>query len=175
MANPNGMENSDEIRNKVAESALITFNLEDLYQVGQRKTFDLKDFLFEGLILREKDYREALKNFDWSVYQGAFVNIECTADAIVPQWSFMLASAYLQPVAKRVVMGTSDTLETVLFQDTLAGLELEQFRDERVIVKGCSKYPVPTSAYVEFVSKLRPIAKSVMYGEACSTVPLFKA
>jgi hypothetical protein len=168
------MVKAEEIRNKVAESTLITFNLEDLYQVGERKVFDLKDFLFEGLILREKDYRQALKDFDWSAYQDCLVNIECTADAIVPQWAFMLAATYLQPVVKRVVMGTSETLETVLYQEALAKLDLEQFRDERVIVKGCSKYPVPTSAYVEFVSKLAPIAKSVMYGEACSTVPLFK-
>jgi len=162
------------IRNKVAESTLITFNLEDLYQVGERKTFDLKDFLFEGLMLREKDYRQALTDFDWSAYQHCFVSIQCSADAIVPQWAFMLAATYLQPVAKRIVMGTSETLETVLYQEALANLELEQFRDERIIVKGCSKYPVPTSAYVEFVSKLQPIAKAVMYGEACSTVPLFK-
>ena len=168
------MSQSEEIRNKVDESGLITFNLEDHYQVGDRKVFDLKEFLFEGLILREKDYREALKTFDWSVYQDTLVNLECTADAIVPQWAFMLASTYLQPVVKRVVMGTSETLETALYQESLADLDLEQFRDERVIVKGCSKYPVPTSAYVEFVAKLRPIAKSVMYGEACSTVPLFK-
>ena len=168
------MSEQDEIRNKVAESALITFNLEDLYQVGQRKTFDLKDFLFEGLILREKDYRQALKDFDWSQYQDSFVNIQCSADAIVPQWAFMLAATYLQPVAKRIVMGTSETLETVLYQEMLTDLDLEQFRDERVIVKGCSQYPVPTSAYVEFVAKLTPVAKSLMYGEACSTVPLFK-
>ncbi|MCB0756363.1 MAG: DUF2480 family protein [Flavobacteriales bacterium] len=164
----------DEIRNKVAESGLITFNLEDLYQVGPRKTFDLKYFLFEGLILREKDYRQQLKDLDWSAYQDAFVNIECTADAIVPQWACMLAATYLQPVAKRVVMGTSETLETVLYQEALSNLDLSQFQDERVIVKGCSKYPVPTSAFVEFVSKLTPVAKSVMYGEACSTVPLLK-
>ncbi len=168
------MSNQDEIRNKVAESSLITFNLEDLYQVGPRLTFDLKDFLFEGLILREKDYRQQLIELDWSDYQDAFVNIACTADAIVPQWAFMLAATYLQPIARRVVMGTPETLETVLYQETLANLDLEQFRDERVIVKGCSKYPVPTSAYVELVSKLRPVAKALMYGEACSTVPLFK-
>ena len=168
------MTEQEEIRNKVAESALITFNLEDLYQVGPRLTFDLKNFLFEELILREKDFRQALKHFDWSIYQDAYVNIECTADAIVPQWAFMLVATYLQDVAKRMVMGSSETLETVLYQEALVNLDLEQFREERVIVKGCSKYPVPTSAYVEFVSKLRPIAKSVMYGEACSTVPLFK-
>ena len=168
------MSEANEIRNKVDESGLIIFNLEDLYRVGDRKTFDLKEFLFEGLILREKDYRQQLKDFDWSAYQAAFVNIECTADAIVPQWAYMLAATYLQPVAKRVVMGTSETLETVLYQETLGKLDSEPFRDERVIVKGCSKYPVPTSAYVELVSKLRTVAKSVMYGEACSTVPLFK-
>ena len=168
------MSEAEEIRNKVAESALITFNLEDLYQVGARKTFDLKEFLFEGLILREKDYRQALKDFDWTSYQDCLVNLECTADAIVPQWAFMLASTYLKPVAKRAIMGTAETLETVLYQEALANLDLEQFRDERVIVKGCSKYPVPTSAYVEFVSTLSLVSKSIMYGEACSTVPLFK-
>jgi hypothetical protein len=168
------MTQSDEIRNRVGESGLITFNLEDLFQTGNRKVFDLKDFLYEGLILREKDYREALKDHDWSSYQDCFVSINCSADAIVPQWAFMLASTYLQLVTKRIVMGTAETLETVLYQEALASLDIEQFRDERVIVKGCSKYPVPTSAYVELVSKLRPIAKSVMYGEACSAVPLFK-
>jgi hypothetical protein len=164
----------EEIRNKVAESSLITFNLEDLYQVGPRSTFDLKDFLFEGLILREKDYRQRLVELDWSQFDGHFVNIQCSADAIVPQWAFMLAATYIQPVAKRVVMGSSETLETVLFQESISKLDLGQFEDERVIVKGCSKYPVPTSAYVELVSRLRPVAKSLMYGEACSTVPLFK-
>jgi hypothetical protein len=128
------MTEGDEIRNKVAESTLMTFDLEDLYQVGERKVFDLSEFLFEGLILREKDYRQQLKDLDWSVYQNTFVNIQCTADAIVPQWAFMLAATYLQPVAKRVVMGTSETLETVLYQEALANLDLEQFRDERVIV-----------------------------------------
>jgi hypothetical protein len=110
------MKNVDEIRNKVAESSLITFNLEDLYQVGPRSAFDLADFLFEGLILREKDYRQRLIDLDWSQYAGHFVHIQCSADAIVPQWAFMLAATYLEPVAKRVVMGSSETLETVLFK-----------------------------------------------------------
>ena len=162
------------IKNKVAESGLITFNLEDLHQVGPRSVFDLKEYLFEGSVLREKEYRKALITFDWSEYQDSFVAITCTADAIVPQWAFMLAATYLQPVAKRVVMGTPETLETMLYHEALSDLDLEQFKDERVIVKGCSKYPVPTSAYVEFVAKLQPVARSVMYGEACSTVPLFK-
>ncbi len=168
------MKSEEEIRNKVDESGLITFNLEDLYQVGDRLVFDLKDFLFEGLILREKDYRKQLKQLDWSKYKGAFVAITCSADAILPQWAFMLATTYLQPFAKRVVMGNLETMETVLFQEELARLDMEKYRGERVIIKGCSRYPVPTSAYVEFVSKLLPVAKSVMYGEACSTVPLFK-
>lgn len=168
------MDDITGIRNKVAESSLITFNLEDLYQVGERKTFDLADFLYEGLILREKDYRAQLKDFDWSVYQHAFVNVTCTADAIVPQWAFMLAATYLQEVAKRFVVGSTETLETLLFQEALANLDIAPFKDERIIVKGCSKYPVPISAYAELVARLRPIAKSIMYGEACSTVPLYK-
>lgn len=168
------MEPTGEITNKVAESGLITFNLEDLYVLGNRKTFDLKDFLFEGLILREKYYRQRLKGFDWSSYKDAYVNLECTADAIIPQWAFMLASTYLQEVASRVVMGSKETLEIVLFQEALAKLDVEQFRDERVIVKGCSKYPVPIAAYVEFVTRVKPVTKSLMYGEACSTVPLYK-
>lgn len=164
----------DEIRNKVAESSLITFNLEDLYRTGLRSTFDLKDFLFEGLMLREKDYRQRLAELDWTKYEGHFVNILCSADAIVPQWAFMLAATYLEPVAERVLMGPSEALETILFQEALASLDVEQFRDQRVIVKGCSRYPVPASAYVELVTRLRPVVKSLMYGEACSTVPLFK-
>lgn len=168
------MSESEEIRNKVAESSLITFNLEDLYQVGPRSVFDLKDFLFEGLILKEKDFRQALKDFDWSQYQDQYVAITCTADAIVPQWAYMLVSTYLQPVSKHCVFGDLEALETSLYEAQIAGLDLAEFNDERIIVKGCSQYPVPAAAYVLLVNKLRPVAKSIMYGEACSTVPLYK-
>lgn len=167
------MEN--EIINKVASSGLTEFNLEDYYPKGERAVFDLKEFLFQGLILKEKDFREALKTFDWTNYQDKYVAVLCSADAIVPSWAFMLAAVHLEPYAKRVVFGNTETLETVLYNDALSKLDIEKFRGEKIIIKGCSKYPVPESAYVEITRLLRPVAKSIMYGEACSTVPLFKA
>jgi hypothetical protein len=167
------MEN--EIINKVASSGLTEFNLEDFYPKGERAVFDLKEFLFQGLILKEKDFREALKNFDWANYQDKYVAVLCSADAIVPSWAFMLAAVHLEPYAKRVVFGNPETLETVLYNDALSKLDIEKFRGEKIIIKGCSKYPVPESAYVEITRLLRPVAKSIMYGEACSTVPLFKS
>lgn len=163
-----------EIINKVASSGLTEFNLEDYYPKGERAVFDLKDFLWQGLILKEKDFREALKNFDFTIYKDKYVAVLCSADAIVPSWSFMLVAVYLEPFAKRVVFGTAETLETVLYNDALSKLDIEKFRGEKIIIKGCSKYPVPESAYVEITRLLRPVAKSIMYGEACSTVPLFK-
>ncbi|MGE0635328.1 MAG: DUF2480 family protein [Bacteroidia bacterium] len=167
------MEN--EIINKVASSGLTEFNLEDFYPKGERVVFDLKDFLFQGLILKEKDFREALKSFDWTTYKDKYVAVLCSADAIVPSWAFMLIAVYLEPYAKRVVFGNPDMLETVLYNDALSKLDIEKFRGEKIIIKGCSKYPVPESAYVEITRLLRPVARSIMYGEACSTVPLFKA
>lgn len=164
-----------EIINKVAASGLTEFNLEDFYPKGERAVFDLKEFLFQGLILKEKEFREALKSFDWTTYQDKYVAVLCSADAIVPSWAFMLAAVYLEPYAKRVVFGNAETLETVLYNDALSKLDIEKFRGEKIIIKGCSKYPVPESAYVEITRLLRPVAKSIMYGEACSTVPLFKA
>jgi hypothetical protein len=166
------MEN--EIINKVASSGLTEFNLEDYYPKGERAVFDLKEFLFQGLILKEKDFREALKTFDWTNYQDKYVAVLCSADAIVPSWAFMLAAVHLEPYAKRVVFGNTETLETVLYNDALSKLDIEKFRGEKIIIKGCSKYPVPESAYVEITRLLRPVAKSIMYGEACSTVPLYK-
>jgi hypothetical protein len=168
------MSEQEEIRNKVAESGLVTFNLEDLYQLGNRSVFDLKDFLFEGLILREKDFRQALKEMDWSIYQDHYVAMTCTADAIVPQWAFMLVSTYIQPVAASCVLGDLEALETSLYQHAINSIDVSEYEDVRVIVKGCSKYPVPASAYVMLVNRLMPVTKSLMFGEACSTVPLHK-
>lgn len=164
-----------EIINKVASSGLTEFNLEDYYPKGERAVFDLKEFLFHDLILKEKDFREVLKTFNWTNYQDKYVAVLCSADAIVPSWAFMLAAIYLEPHAKRVVFGNPETLETVLYNDALSKLDIEKFRGEKIIIKGCSKYPVPESAYVEITRLLRPVAKSIMYGEACSTVPLYKA
>lgn len=167
------MEN--EIVNKVQQSGLTEFNLEDFYPKGERAVFDLKNFLFQGLILKEKDFREALKNFDWTIYKDKYVAVLCSADAIVPSWAFMLATVYIGQHAKKVVCGDTETLETVLFHEALSKIDLEKFRGEKVIIKGCSKYPVPESAYVEITRLLRSVAKSIMYGEACSTVPLYKS
>jgi hypothetical protein len=165
---------SEEIVNKVAQSGLIEFNLEDYYPKGERILLDIKDRLFQGLILKEKDFREFVKGEDWSRYAGKYVSIICSADAVVPTWAYMLLSSALSPFAKKVVFGSLETLETVLFSEVLSTIPKEPFRDGRVVIKGCSNLPVPVSAYVEITRLLRPIARSIMYGEPCSTVPIYK-
>jgi hypothetical protein len=165
---------SDEIINKVSQSSLVEFNLEEYYPAGERMNYDLKDQLFQGLILREKDFREHVKTNDWSHYAGANVAVYCSADAIVPTWAYMLLTTVLAPYAKKIVFGSPETLETVLFDEALSNLDTEIFRDKRIVIKGCSNLPVPVSAYVEITRRLQPLAKSIMYGEPCSTVPLFK-
>src|SRR5688572_12326321 len=168
------MEPEKEIINRVSTSSLITFDLEEYYQPGERILFDIKDQLYQGLILKEKDFREFIKSHDWSLYQNKFVAITCSADAIVPTWAYMLVAIALRPFAKTIEFGTLETLEEKLFQNALASVNWSQFQNVKVVVKGCSKVDVPTSAYVLAVSKLQPIASSLMFGEACSTVPLYK-
>lgn len=163
-----------EIVNRVEQSGLVEFNLEDYYPKGERVQIDMKDHLFQGLILKEKDFREFVKNENWAKYQDKFVALVCTADAVVPTWAYMLLSTSLAPFAKGLVFGDLATLETVLFQKALAKINPETFRDQRVVIKGCSNLPVPESAYVEITRLLSPVAKSIMYGEPCSTVPIFK-
>ena len=160
--------------NKVAESGIITLNLEDYYPKGETILFDLKEFLFMGLILKEKDYREVLKNLDLSPYQDKNVALTCTADAIIPMWAYMLAASYLQPVAKAIVFGNEDILLQTLFLKNLYTINTADYADKRVVIKGCGELPVTESAYVEITNLLRPVAKSIMYGEPCSTVPIFK-
>lgn len=164
----------DIIINKVATSGLITFDLEDLYDKNERVIYDLKDNLFMGMILREKDFREFLKTHDWSQYTGKNVAIICSEDAIIPTWAYMLLALKLEPVANAVVFGDLAALEDKLFYDAIAKVNPEDYRDARVVVKGCSKVPVPTAAYVEITRKLQPVAQSLMFGEPCSTVPLYK-
>jgi hypothetical protein len=164
----------DEIINKVAQSGLIEFNLEEYFPKGDRILIDVKENLFEGLILREKDFREFVKNENWKKYEGAYVAITCTADAIVPTWAYMLLTTALSPFAKKIVFGDLKTLETVLFNDALSKINPDDYRGKRVVIKGCSNLPVPESAYVELTRLLRPVAKSIMYGEPCSTVPIYK-
>ncbi len=164
----------DIIINKVAESGLISFDLEEYYPKGDIATFDLKDYLFMGLILKEKDFRAALLTTDWTLYQDKYVAITCTADAIIPMWANMLAASYLQPIAKDVVFGNEKQLITIILTKKLAAINGADYTDKRVVVKGCGDISIPESAYVEITNKLRPFAKSIMYGEPCSTVPIYK-
>jgi hypothetical protein len=165
---------SDEIINKVANSGLVNFDLEAYYPKGQRLLIDLKDWLFEGLILKEKDFRQAVKDYNWAQHQDHYVAIDCSADAIVPVWSYMLISNAISPYAKKVVKGNLEVLETLLFYELINALDTKPFEDQRVIIKGCSNLPIPESAYVAITNKLSPIVKSIMYGEACSSVPIYK-
>jgi hypothetical protein len=160
--------------NKVAESGLISFDLEEYYPKGTIKVFDLKEYLFMQLILKEKDFRAALSATDWASYAGAHVAITCSADAIIPMWAYMLVASFLQPVAKNVVFGDEAKLITTLLLKNLDAVNGEEYLDKRVVVKGCGELSVPEAAYVEITNKLRPYARSIMYGEPCSTVPIYK-
>ncbi len=160
--------------NKVAESGLISFDLEAFYPKGEIRIFDLKDHLFMGLILKEKDFRSALLATDWGQYANANVAITCSADAIIPMWAYMLVASYLQPVAANVVFGDEQKLINTLLLKNLEQVKGEEYTDKRVVVKGCGEVAIPETAYVEITNKLRPFAKSIMYGEPCSTVPIYK-
>lgn len=162
------------IVNKVAQSGLLTFDLAELNPEGRRAIYDIKDNLFQGLILREKDFREFVKNHDWLQYQDAYVAITCSADAIVPMWAYMLLANRLEPYAREVIFGDQRALESFLFERALNELDMEQFRDQRVVVKGCGDIPIPESAFVRFTVALSKVAQSIMYGEPCSTVPVYK-
>ncbi|MCL6293738.1 DUF2480 family protein [Jejuia spongiicola] len=164
----------EEIINRVANSKLITLDLEDYYPEGKRILFDIKDWLFEGFVLREKEFRNHVSEFDWSQYQGYYVALTCSTDAIIPAWAFMLLSINLEPFAKKVVIGDLEVLETTVYQNIIDNLDVSEYADKPIIIKGCSKKPVPQNAYIMLTTKLKPIAKSIMYGEACSSVPLYK-
>jgi len=164
----------EEIINRVSNSQLITFDLEELYTPGERVLFDVKPLLFQELVLKEKDFRDFVKSHDWSQYQNKYVAITCSADAVVPTWAYMLLSTSLQPVAGLVVFGSLQDLENVLFKQALDKVDWQKFNKAKVVIKGCSKVNVPVSAYVEATNRLRPIASSIMFGEPCSTVPIFK-
>lgn len=168
------MEQQNEIINRVANSTLITFDLEEYYVPGDRFLFDIKDQLHEGLIVREKDFREFIKTHNWSSFQDKLVAITCTTDAIIPTWAFILVAIALRPYARRIEFGSLNTLEERLFQEALTQVNWQQFRNQKVVIKGCSKVRVPESAYIFAVSKLQPVVSSLMFGEACSTVPLYK-
>jgi hypothetical protein len=165
---------TSEFVNKVAESGILTLDLEEFYPKEEIKVFDLKDFLFMGLILKEKDYRAALQTTDWSVFENKNVCITCSADAIIPMWAYMLAASNLQPRAKNLVFGDQKRLIESVISKEISQINSNDYIDKRVVVKGCGEVSIPETAYVEITNILRPVAKSIMYGEPCSTVPIFK-
>ncbi len=165
---------SESLVNKVAESGLITLDLERWYPKGETAVFDMKDYLFMGMILKEKDFREALKSLDWSAFSNKNIALTCSADAIIPVWAWMLVVTYLQPVAKEIVMGDEKDLHKHLFLKNLSTINVNDYADQRVVIKGCGETPIADYVYMEITKLLRPVAKSIMYGEPCSTVPVFK-
>ena len=164
----------DTIINRVAKSGLISLDLEDFYHAGERVLYDLKDNLFMGLILKEKDFREFLKTHDWQQYSGKNIAITCSEDAVIPTWAYMLLAIQLEPLAHTIVFGNLQDLEHKLYDEALAKINFQDYAGAKVVVKGCSKVAVPTTAYVEVARRLRPYAQSIMFGEPCSTVPLYK-
>lgn len=168
------MDIQENIVNKVAASGLVTFNLEDYFHKGERLVYDIKDNLFHGLILKEQDFRAFIKSHNWEQYAGKNVAITCTADAIVPTWAYMLLANKMNPYANEIVFGSLETLDSILFAKALNKININDFAGERVVIKGCADLEVPVSAYVEITNLLTPVAKSIMYGEPCSTVPIYK-
>ena len=164
-----------EIINRVVKSKLVTIDLETFYPKGERILFDIKDWLFEETVLKEKDFRESVKNHNWSQYQDAFVALHCSTNAIIPSWAYLLVTTNLAPFTKRVVVGNIDEIEAVLFTEIINKLDVEFFKDKLILVKGCASKPIPETAYVQLIEKLIPVAASIMYGEACSNVPLYKS
>ncbi len=165
---------AEEIINRVANSKLITIDLEDFYPQGNRVVFDIKDWLYEGLILRENDFREQVDNHDWSQYENNYIALTCSSDAIIPSWAYLLLTTQLSEYAKKVVVGNLELLETVIYQKIINQIDTSEFTDKPVIIKGCADKPIPPSAYTLLIEKIQPIAKTIMFGEACSTVPLYK-
>lgn len=160
--------------NRVANSGLITINLEEFYPNEEIMSLDLKEYLFRGLILKEKDFREAMSAHDWTQYEGKNLAVFCSADAIIPTWAYQLVAVYAAPFAKMMVQGTVEQFVIQHYFSALRSLNCEQYRDQKIVVKGCSDKAVPVAAYMELTRILRPLAHSIMFGEPCSTVPLYK-
>lgn len=165
---------SEEIINKVSQSALLTLDLEDYYPEEEIVLFDLRTHLFREMILKEKEFRAALQNIDWTQYQDKIVAVTCTADAIIPLWAYMLIAVYLEPFVKNLIMGDEQTALQQTFLARIAAIDLNEYTDKRVVVKGCGDQPIGGFAYMEIAKRLRPVVKSIMYGEPCSTVPVYK-
>ncbi len=164
-----------ELVNRVAQSGLITLDLETFFPNEPIVSFDLKQYLFMEMILKEKDFREALDAHDWAQYTGQILAVYCSADAIIPMWAYMLVATHAAPYAADIVQATPGQVPQVIFSKKLAALDIEQYEGKRMVIKGCSDKPVPPSAYLDITKRLRPIVKSIMFGEPCSTVPVFKS
>lgn len=162
------------IENKVEKSGLITLDLAEFIPAGKQVVIDLKDFMYEGLILREKDFREQIKNTDWSQYQDAYIAITNSSEGIIPLWAYMVISSALQPFASLVIRGNKAHLKGALLRRSIEALNVTQYQDKRIIIKGCGEETIPESAYITITQVLQPVVKSLMFGEACSTVPVFK-
>lgn len=165
----------EEIVNKVTGSGIVSIDLEDFYETGERVIFDIKPHLFNELVLREKDFREFIKNNNWNDYKDKLVGIVCTADAIVPTWAYMLLTLALEPYARRVFFADLNEIENLLFAEKLSGFDALKYKDARIVIKGCGDKTIPVNAFVKITELLKPHVKSIMYGEPCSTVPLYKA
>ncbi len=164
----------DEIINRVASSKLMTIDLEDFYPKGERIVFDISKWLFKGIILKEKDFRENVKQHDWEQYKDKYVALSCYTDAIIPSWAYLLITTKLGGFAKKMVVGNLELLETIIFQEVISNLKLDDYKDKPIIIKGCSNKPIPSTISVQLIEKLLPLASSILFGEACSTVPLYK-
>ena len=165
---------ADEIVNKIASSSLVTLDLEALFPKEAIVVFDLKPFLFMEMILKEKEFRTALQEHDWQPYQDKIVTVTCSADAIIPKWAYMLVATYLQPIAKDILYGDEAAALQQVLLEQINALDTTAFTDQRVVIKGCGDKSVGEFAYLAITKKLRPVAKSIMYGEPCSTVPVYK-
>ena len=165
---------SDIINNKVSESGILTIDLEQYISKEEIVVFDIKDFLFMELIIKEKEFRQSLKELGIEKYKNKIITITCSVDSIIPMWAYMLVVTLLQPVAKIIMFGNEQEIKKKLFIQNIQQVDIEEYRNQRVVVKGCGENPIPEEAYVEITNKLRPVAKSIMYGEPCSTVPIYK-
>lgn len=160
--------------NRVAESSLITINLENFFPDVEFATFDVKDFLFMELILKEKEFREALKAYDWAVLKDKVLLLYCSNDAIIPTWAFMLVTVNAAPYVKEIFQGKREEYYKNYMSKALDKIDFSQYDQQRIVIKGCGNKPIPVSAYIDITNKLQPFAQSIMYGEPCSTVPIFK-
>lgn len=165
----------DEIINRVAQSGLIQISPADYLPTGERILLDIKPWLFQELILKEKDFREYIKSCNWQQYNQKYVAVHCTADAIIPTWAYMIISSALESVAAKIFFGTIENMEEFLATENIKNTDFEKFRNQRVVIKGCSDYAFSPAVYMLLTEKLRPVAKSILFGEPCSTVPVFKA